>query len=65
MALSTCIKCGHHMFELSEAEPNGSNVKLFFVQCASCGGVVGVTDYCNTALTLEKLSNKLGVGSLL
>ena len=65
MAISRCVKCGHTDFEMSEAEPNGSNVKVFFVQCAACGGVVGVTDYCNTALTLEKLAMKLGVGSLL
>jgi len=61
MALSTCVKCGHHVFEVSEVEPNGSNFKLMFVQCSSCGGVVGVTDYYNTYATLEKLADRLGV----
>ena len=43
-AMSTCIKCGHHDFELKkkEAEPKGSNFEFYFVQCSSCGGVVGV-----------------------
>jgi predicted nucleic-acid-binding Zn-ribbon protein len=61
MALSTCVKCGHHFFEVSEAEPNGSQFKLMFVQCASCGGVVGVTEYYNAGAMLEKLAKKLGV----
>jgi hypothetical protein len=65
MALPTYVKCGHHFFEVSEAEANGSDVKLIFVQCASCGSVVGVTDNYSTALTLEKLARKLRVGSLL
>lgn len=61
MALSTCVKCGQHAFEVKEAEPSGSNFNLFFVQCSSCGVVVGVTDYYNIGATLELLAQKLGV----
>jgi hypothetical protein len=33
---------------------------LNFVQCASCGAVVGVTDYFTTAYLLESLAKKMG-----
>jgi uncharacterized Zn finger protein len=49
MAVSTCVKCGEKdQFEvvLKESIP-GTNYKLAFVQCARCGGVVGVLDYYN------------------
>jgi hypothetical protein len=61
MAISTCLKCGGHLFETVESEPMGSNFKLWFVQCATCGGVVGVTDYYNIGETLHVLAAKLGV----
>ena len=32
-----------------------------FIQCRSCGGVVGVTDYHNTASLLERLAKALSV----
>jgi predicted nucleic-acid-binding Zn-ribbon protein len=62
--LSTCVKCGSTNFETKEASPSGSNYKFMFVQCARCGGVVGVTDFFNTAALLRKLAKKLGVGNL-
>jgi hypothetical protein len=65
MAMSTCVKCGGSFFELAEAEPHGSEIKVYFVQCSSCGGVVGIMDYYNTALTIDKLAKKLGVRNLL
>jgi excinuclease UvrABC ATPase subunit len=61
MAYSKCIKCDSTFFEVREAEPRGSNFKMMFIQCASCGGVVGVADYFNTYAILEKLASKLGV----
>ncbi len=47
MPMSTCIKCGGHTFEVVEAKPGNSDFTLMFVQCSSCGGVVGVMDYLN------------------
>lgn len=47
MAVSTCVKCDEqNQFEVvvKESIP-GTNYKLAFVQCAHCGGVVGVLDY--------------------
>jgi predicted nucleic-acid-binding Zn-ribbon protein len=50
MAKSKCIKCAWEVFEVVEVQPApfssvpDSKVKYGFVQCANCGGVVGVVD---------------------
>lgn len=64
MAVSTCTKCGSYAFEMVENTPNGSEFKVMFIQCSSCGGVVGVTDYYNVGGMLETLATKLKVGTL-
>jgi len=61
MALSTCVKCDGHNFEIKEVSPNNGSFKYYFVQCSSCGGVVGVVEYYNTGAILHKLAKKLGV----
>jgi uncharacterized Zn finger protein len=61
MAASTCTKCGNHTFEVKEAEPRDSAYKLLFVQCSSCGGVVGVMDFFNLGAMLQKIQKKLGI----
>ena len=49
-------------FEMREAPSvRGSQFKLMFVQCVSCGAVVGVTDYYNIGNLLHELATKLGV----
>jgi transcription initiation factor IIE alpha subunit len=56
MAISTCQKCNNHSFELMEQTPLRSNYKLYFVQCSSCGAVVGVRGYYDsgTLVTQQK-----------
>jgi hypothetical protein len=44
MAVSTCIKCSAHSFELALFTPIGESRKLTLVQCAQCGTPVGVID---------------------
>lgn len=62
MAFSKCVSCGSAYFEVVEARNlKGSNFKLMFVQCSSCGGVVGVTEYFNVGALLQKIMLKLGV----
>lgn len=61
MAQSTCPKCGNSGFELVENTPKGAAFKFMFIQCSSCGCVVGVTDYHNTASLLERIAKALGV----
>ena len=60
MAMSTCIKCGGHAFEMVEHTPRKSSFKYNFIQCASCGGVVGVVEYFNIGSLLNTLAGKLG-----
>jgi hypothetical protein len=44
MAVSTCIKCSGHSFELARFTPVGESHKLTIVQCADCGTPAGVLD---------------------
>ena len=44
MAVSTCIKCGGHSFELAIFTPLGESRKLMIVQCSACGTPAGVMD---------------------
>ena len=44
MAISTCIKCSGHSFELTLLTPLGESRKLMMVQCSACGTPVGVVD---------------------
>ena len=60
VASSTCIKCGNHIFELVEQEPINAAFRLNFVQCSSCGGVVGVLDHFNIAQLISEFAKKLG-----
>ncbi len=61
MAISSkCPKCENSNFELSSESPKGSNYKINFIRCSSCGTVVGVLEYHSTAILLQKLARKLG-----
>lgn len=57
--MSTCVKCGGHLFKIKEQSPSGSNFKVFFIQCSSCGVPVGTMDYYHTASLLENLEKKV------
>lgn len=61
MANSKCIKCDSTRFELKQANISGASFILFFVQCASCGGVVGVVEASNIGAKIDGLAKKLGV----
>ena len=61
MAVSTCIKCGNHTFEMVEVSPQESKFKLNFIQCVSCGGVVGVQDFYNIGNFVKNIADKLGI----
>jgi hypothetical protein len=49
MAVSTCIKCDGHSFELALFTPLSESNKLTMVQCATCGTPVGVMDTTSRA----------------
>lgn len=44
MAVSTCLKCAGHSFELAMFTPIGESHKLTIVQCSGCGTPIGVLD---------------------
>jgi hypothetical protein len=58
MAVSTCIKCDGHSFELALFTPLGESHKLTMVQCARCGTPVGVLDLASRA-AIEALQGKV------
>ena len=60
MARSSCPKCDSNRFEMKEYDPSGSYYKIMFIQCSSCGAVVGNTDYYNIPKLLSKIAKKLG-----
>jgi transcription initiation factor IIE alpha subunit len=62
MAYSKCPSCNNSYFELKENSPTDSQFKLQFVQCSSCGAVVGAMDYWNLGTVskdIEKKVNKI------
>jgi hypothetical protein len=58
MAVSTCMKCAGHSFELALITPIGESRKLTMVQCSACGAPVGVLDPA-TGLQIEALKNQV------
>lgn len=59
MAYSKCPKCDNSSFEIVTTEPKGSNFKLAFVQCSSCGCVVGTMEYYNVGTKVSDLGKKV------
>jgi predicted nucleic-acid-binding Zn-ribbon protein len=59
MAYSKCPKCDNTRFEVKENSPTHSNFKLLFVQCSSCGTVVGTMDYYNIGARLSEIEKKI------
>ncbi len=58
MAVSTCVKCSGHSFELALFTPLGENRKLTLVQCSQCGTPVGVLDPA-IGTQIEALKNQI------
>ena len=59
MATSKCPKCDNTHFEMKENTPKDSNYRLLFVQCSSCGTVVGVMDYYNIGAKIREIEEEL------
>ncbi len=58
MAVSTCIKCSGHSFELALFTPIGDSKKLTMVQCSQCGTPAGVLDRA-TGPQIEALKHQI------
>ena len=62
MAIPTCSQCEETKFELVLQQPQDAKHTFNFVQCASCGTVVGVLDERTTIeAMLRRIAEKVGV----
>ena len=59
MAKSSCPKCQGGNFEVQQVKPATSKFTLLFVQCASCGAVVGALEQHNIGEILDKQGEAL------
>ncbi len=59
MAYSKCPKCENKQFEVKLNSPANSNYQLLFVQCSSCGTVIGTMDYSNIGARLNEIEKKI------
>ncbi len=59
MATPKCVKCGNTQFETKESTPKNSPFIVTFVQCASCGGVIGVMDFYNIGQELQDIKKAI------
>jgi hypothetical protein len=58
MAVSTCIKCAEHSFELVPFTPLAARHRLVMVQCSSCGTPIGILDPA-TAPQIDALKGQI------
>jgi hypothetical protein len=49
-----CSKCEKRAFKLEEINVQGSNYKLFAVQCVTCGTPFGITEYYDSGSLLKE-----------
>lgn len=67
MTTSRCPKCEGSTFEMkSSATPTrnviqGAKFAYSFIQCRSCGTVVGVVDHHHVPSLLQQIASKLGL----
>lgn len=61
MATSRCPQCTGSKFEMVETDVSGSRFRIMFIQCQSCGTVVGTMNYENASYLVRVLAEKLGV----
>ena len=58
MGQSKCANCGFEYFEVVKNKPQNSEVDLLFVQCASCGTVVGLINEFNTEVITKSIEEQ-------
>lgn len=60
MATSSCPKCSCNSFEIVSNIVRGSRFPCNFVQCVSCGCIIGVMEHYSAGDLVIKLAKKLG-----
>lgn len=61
MAQSICPKSESSSFEMKEHTHKNARYPVNFIQCSSCGCVVGVCDYTNASYYVQLLAEKLKI----
>ncbi|SQA96717.1 Uncharacterised protein [Cedecea neteri] len=61
MAQSSCPRCGRDRFEMAVTKIQNARLPVTFIQCASCGTVVGTIEHLCAAELVQKLAKKLNV----
>ena len=61
MLKSKCPRCEKTRFEVVLESPDNSNFKMQFIRCWSCKTVVGVLEYYNNGVLIQKLAKKLNI----
>ena len=59
MALSHCMKCGNYKFELADSHLKQHGSKVVFVQCSTCGCVVGALELRAAEKWLEEQEKQI------
>jgi len=59
MTDSICTKCDGTVFEAVEVTPQGVDRVVLAIQCASCGGVVGVVEKHDNASMIHQQNRAL------
>jgi hypothetical protein len=59
MSESNCTKCDGTVFEAVEVTPRGIDRGLLAIQCAGCGGVVGVAEKHDLASMIHQQNRAL------
>ncbi len=54
MARSSCPRCSHGSFQMVEANVVDATYRLLFIQCSSCGSVVGTQSYFDPGYLSKK-----------
>lgn len=61
MAVSSCPKCPGKTFEMVEARIRDSRFVHHFIQCSSCGCVVGAMEAYSVNDQLRQIAEKLDI----
>jgi uncharacterized Zn finger protein len=58
MAESICPNCRFNRFEVAKNKLQNSDKEVFFIQCASCGAVLGIVNDSNSEKVINELEEK-------
>jgi len=51
--------CNSNLFEMVLGEPRGSNFKVWFVQCATCGTAINAMEYLSLGTEINNIEERI------